>query len=103
MGTMLATPRTAHALIIVPGIASTTIFLTSGTSWTVPRDWNISSNKIEVIGGGGGGSTARSGGGGGGYSKIFNLNITPLAAITYQIGSGGGASTDGGEDRKSVV
>src|SRR3989344_3242542 len=31
------------------------IFLTSGTSWTVPADWNSSNNTIEVIGGGGGG------------------------------------------------
>ncbi len=30
------------------------IFLTSGTSWTVPSDWNNAANTIEVIGGGGG-------------------------------------------------
>src|SRR5690606_901246 len=29
-----------------------TVFLTSGSSWTVPSDWNASNNTIEVIGGG---------------------------------------------------
>lgn len=45
------------------------IFLTSGTSWTVPSDWDSSNNTIEVIGGGGGGrdgSEAGNNAGGGG-------------------------------------
>lgn len=42
------------------------IVLTSGTSWTVPGDWNNYDNKIEAIGGGGGGSNSGGGGGGGG-------------------------------------
>ena len=29
------------------------IFLTSGTSWTVPADWNPLNNSVELIGGGG--------------------------------------------------
>jgi hypothetical protein len=33
----------------------TQIFIISGTSWTVPSDWNSSNNTIETIGGGGGG------------------------------------------------
>ena len=40
--------------IPAPG-AQQVIFLTSGSTWTVPSDWNISNNTIEVIGGGGGG------------------------------------------------
>ena len=35
------------------GGSPVTIFLTSGTSWTVPSDWNSANNTIEVIGGGG--------------------------------------------------
>ncbi|WP_315754389.1 MULTISPECIES: RHS repeat-associated core domain-containing protein [unclassified Bradyrhizobium] len=71
------------------------IFLTSGSSWTVPSDWNSASNTIEVIGGGGGGAGSNAstegagGGGGGGYSKIMNLTLQPGATISYQIGAGG--------------
>jgi hypothetical protein len=44
------------------------VFLTSGTSWTVPNDWNSSNNTIGVIGGGGSGAGTNGGtnGGGGG-------------------------------------
>ncbi len=87
---------------------STKIFLTStGTNtWTVPSDWNNSSNSIEVIGSGGGGSTAAAsgagGGGGGGYGKISNQNYTPGNSISYTIGTGGhgnaaGTNLDGGD------
>lgn len=65
-------------------VGTCTVILTSGTSWTVPTDWNSTNNTIEVIGGGGG------------YSKITNLSLTVGASITYQIGSGGAASTAGG-------
>jgi hypothetical protein len=68
------------------------IFLTSGSSWTVPADWNSANNTIEVIGGGGngGGGGIRNGGGGGGaYSKITNLNLASGALITYAVGGAG--------------
>ncbi len=77
-----------------------TIFLTSGTSWTVPADWNSSNNKIEVIGGGGsgGGSGYGSGyptgggaGGAGGYASTSNVSLTPSSNIYFQVGSGGSA------------
>lgn len=83
-----------------------TTFLTSGTSWTVPSDWNSNNNTIEVIagGGGGGGATslatrASSGGGGGAYSRAINVSLTPGGTVTYAVGSGGAAganSSDGG-------
>ena len=77
-------------------------FLTSGASWTVPNDWNNSNNTIEVIGGGGGGftggfSVGTSGGGGGAYSKITNLTLVGGNPVTYQVGSGGGIGTNGGD------
>src|SRR3989344_5177773 len=77
-------------------------YLTSGTSWTVPSEWNSSNNSIEVIGGGGGGGTsngssAGTGGGGGGYSKVTNQSLTPGASVTYAVGAGGAASTAGGD------
>jgi hypothetical protein len=89
-------------------------FLTSGTSWTVPSDWNNSNNSIEVIGGGGGGAggfadSSGSGGGGGGagggggYSKATNVTLTPGVAVTIAIGAGGtggpnsGSGSSGGD------
>ena len=60
------------------------IFLTSGTSWTVPSDWNSSNNSIEVIGGGGGGGRADNappgnsrgaGGGGGLHSRLRDSRV----------------------------
>jgi hypothetical protein len=54
-------------------------YLTSGTTWTVPSDWNTASNTIEVIGGGGGGQTGGTvsvGGGGGAYAESTNVSLT---------------------------
>jgi|GEM_PF-246961 len=78
------------------------IFLTSGSSWTVPSDWNSTNNKIEVIGGGGGGAVysddyGHGGGGGGAYSTISNLSLTPGESVEYSIGGGGASGSDGGD------
>lgn len=65
------------------------IFLASGTSWTVPADWNSAVNTIECIGKGGLGgispafSTGCGGGGGGAYARKHNLALTPGATINY--------------------
>lgn len=75
---------------------SQVITLTSGTSWTVPSNWNSHCNTVEVIGGGGGGG-APGGGGGGAYSLASNITLTSGAATMYAIGSGGGASATGGD------
>lgn len=77
------------------------IFLVSGTSWTVPSDWNSSDNSIECIGAGGrasaeDGTSGGGGGGGGAYSKITNLTLTPSASVTYQIGTGNGSTGTSG-------
>jgi uncharacterized repeat protein (TIGR01451 family) len=86
-----------------PAGSGNKIYLTSGSSWTVPSNWNASHNTIEVIGGGGGGAPAvlngapGGGGGGGGYSQIANLPLTPGGAVTYHVGTGGGASVAGGD------
>lgn len=78
---------------------STKIFLTTGTSWTVPSDWNNSNNTIELIGAGGngssnGGTSGGSAGGAGGYAKVPNLNLTVGSTVTYQIGTVGVPGTD---------
>lgn len=79
-------------------MANKVIFLTAGTSWTVPSDWNSSSNSIECIGGGGSSGTNSGyvvGGGGGAYSKITNLALTPGNTVSYSVGAGGLASGTG--------
>src|SRR6266852_7860039 len=74
------------------------IYLTSGTSWKVPSDWNPKNNTIECIGAGGnghGGDRAFTGGGGGGggaYAKISNLSLTRGSSVSLKIAAGG----DGG-------
>lgn len=110
--TLLGTGVIATVLAIISPFGSkpvsATIFLTSGTSWTVPTTWNNAVNTIEVIGGGGGGSggaTGNSGssaqggagGGGGAYTKITNATLTPGASVTIAVGSGGAASSAGGD------
>ena len=71
----------------------TVIFLTSGSSWTVPVDWS-STNTIECLGSGGIGTsngTYGGGGGGGAYAKISGFSATPGSSIPYQVGTGGGS------------
>ncbi|MFA5877413.1 MAG: hypothetical protein WC880_03550 [Candidatus Paceibacterota bacterium] len=63
------------------------VFLTSGTSWTVPADWS-DVDTIETIGGGGHGGSSNTGGGGGGggaYASISNLDLTAGASVTYRV------------------
>src|ERR1035437_656430 len=78
----------------------TQIFLTSGTTWTVPTDWNNSNNSIECLGGGGGGSSqnngaSSSGASGGGYGKVSNITLTPSSTVNYAVGVGGTAGNAG--------
>lgn len=71
------------------------IILTSGTSWTVPSDFNPVLNVIELWGPGGNsaGATANAngggGGGGGGYRYVQNFNPGTLTSIPYVIGTSG--------------
>ena len=84
---------------------STAYLLTSGTTWTVPADWNSINNVIYMIGAGGGGAsgaasgTARAaggGGGGGGYRVVNNQSLTPGASVPYTIGTST-AGANGGD------
>ncbi|MGD0184009.1 MAG: fibronectin type III domain-containing protein [Roseiarcus sp.] len=77
-------------------------YLTSGTTWTVPADWNSVSNTIEALGSGGiDGSSGPgnpyddgTGGIGGAYSAVSNLSLTPGRSIGYAVGAGGLGPTD---------
>lgn len=114
-GGSIGTPSTGgvgtQGVIVVSytpsGGSLTVIGITSGTSWTVPADWNNASNTIETIGGGGGGGAggvdgsiaggSGGGGGGGAYSKITNLTLTPSGSVTIQVGTAGAVATAGGD------
>lgn len=84
-------------------LPKTVVVLTSGTSWSVPSDFNPFLNMVECIGGGAGGaggvSSSHGGGGGGGgeYRKIVAFNPAGLASIPYAIGAGGGPGVAGGD------
>jgi hypothetical protein len=79
-----------------------TFTLTSGSSWSVPSDFNSNSNSVSVLGGGGGGGsqgTVNGGGGGGGgaFTKVFNVTLTPSSSVNYALGTAGSASNAGGD------
>jgi hypothetical protein len=89
-------------------VSPTVVFLTSGTSWTVPAGVTLL-DSVEAIGaaggpgGGGGGPTTGRGGdgaGGGAYSRKNNLAVTPADSIAFQVGVAGtpGASAANGTD-----
>jgi hypothetical protein len=65
----------------------TVVYLTSGSSWTVPSDWNSSANTIECIGAGGSGASPGSGGNGGSYAIKSNLSLS--GTLNIGIGAGG--------------
>lgn len=75
------------------------VFLTttgSVLSWVVDASWNDDDNSAHTIGGGGGGANGAGGGGGGGaYSAVTNINLTPGASVSYQVGTGGNGAAGG--------
>jgi uncharacterized repeat protein (TIGR01451 family) len=94
---------------IVPG-TPVTIYLTSGSAWTVPSDWNNASNTIECYGPGASGAPGTNGytdgdgypwagqggaaGGGGAYARRTNVWFSRGSGVSYQVGgANSGADT----------
>lgn len=80
----------------------TTVVITSGTSWTVPSDWNSASNSVACYGAGGGGAVNGSGsanggagGGGGAYGASTNLTLTANSGVTVAVGASGTGAPSG--------
>jgi hypothetical protein len=83
------------------------ILLTSGTTWTVPADWNDVGSTIICIGGGGGGNRdathnasganyrAAGGGGGGAWASSSSLGLTANQTVYINIGAGGAGASSG--------
>ena len=91
-------------IAFIDGTTKKAYRLTTGTTWTVPADWNSSNNNIYLICAGGGGATsavsgnnraAGGGGGGGGYTALVNQSLTPATSVAYTIGTSAG-NTNGG-------
>lgn len=85
-----------------------TVYLTSGSTWTVPYSWNSTQNYVICWGGGasGGGRGATTGagggGGGGGNSIKNNIQLTIGSSVSYSVGAAGGSAgvnngVDGGD------
>lgn len=74
------------------------IILTSGTSWTIPGDWNDGANTIEAIGGGAGG-TATAGGHGADYAYVQNVQLSEIGVVAYTVGAGGAISHAGADTK----
>ncbi len=75
------------------GSFSKTIFVTSGTSWAVPADWNSGDNKVHAIGAGG-----HNGGGGGAYASATNVTLTASSSVIIGIGVAGGGGANSTND-----
>ena len=81
----------------------------SGTSWTVPSDWNKLNFKIEAWGSGGNGSAGSAsisggGGGGGAYCSVTNIaNILAGNTLTIAIGTVGGSTKTTLKDNTSTI
>ena len=76
----------------------TTIVLTTASSspWTVPSDWNNSSNSIACIGAASSGAgTAIHGGGAAGVFRINQFTLTPGGSVTFVVGVGGASVSTG--------
>jgi hypothetical protein len=70
------------------------LFITGGTTFTVPSDWDSGNNIVHVIGAGangaagagsGGGATGGAGGGGGAYARKLNVALTAGGTANCQI------------------
>ena len=53
---LLRNPFLSFIKSLIPQLKQ--VVLTSGSTWTVPNDWNSTNNIIHCIGGGGGGCAA---------------------------------------------
>src|SRR5208283_3873464 len=91
---------TLNNLITIPTY-TVTVILASGTTWTVPLNWNSASNAVYCIGAGGKGGdgvntvSGGAGGGAGACAWATNLTLTPGANINIQVGVASGTTGAG--------
>lgn len=78
----------------------TTVVRTSGTSWSIPSNYQPSGSTIDVYGAGGGSSGGcygvgcGGGGGGGGFSRLTEVDLTPGGTLYHSIGAGGAGGAE---------
>src|SRR5580704_4420385 len=89
-------------LLATPAFA-TTVFFTSGTSCSIPVDYNSAANDWYAIGAGGdggqpvAGTNTAGGGGSGAFSHASNISLTANTSVTCQIGVHGGGTAAGND------
>lgn len=85
-------------ITFLPTSNPTIYYLTTGTVFHVPSDFNSNENSIYAIGGGGGGGvntgTSTAGGGGAAFAFAKNVFLSPGAQSKYVVGQGGFATTN---------
>lgn len=79
-------------------MATKTVLLTTGTTWTVPSDWTDAGSTIRAIGAGGAGAinydgvtyydTDPAGGGGGAFASVSAIGLTANSTVYISIGAG---------------
>lgn len=83
----------------------TTVYLSSGTSWSIPSNYQPIGSVFDMYGGGGAGNGGQrdsaeaggGGGGGGGFCRVTEFSLTPGGTLYYSIGAGGTSTgQDGG-------
>ena len=86
-------------------MATKTVLITSGTTWTTPAalDPTVNATVICIGAGGSGrkgvsGASGTGGGGGGGALSSSSINLTAGATVYISIGSGGVTSTTAGSN-----
>ena len=81
--------------------STSTVNLTSGTSWTVPSD--VSETAVLVVAGGAtGGQDGGGGGGAGGVVVDTDYAVTYGTPVTYAIGAGGSSGTSSSDGANST-
>jgi hypothetical protein len=91
---LAAAKKSTLAQIAAALPASTTQYLTSGTSATYTTPANCRAIRVRMVGGGGGGAYFSGGGGGAGeYVELFISS--PAATYAYTVGAGGTAGSGG--------
>ena len=81
--------------------ATSTVNLTSGTSWTVPSDVSVTAVLV-VAGGATGGQDGAGGGGAGGVVVDTDYPVTYGTPVTYSIGAGGSSGTSSSDGANST-
>lgn len=96
MGVAIINQATGGAPSISP--TPTTVYKSSGTTWSIPSNYQPIGSVFDMYGGGGAGGDGSyrdsadpgsGGGGGGGFCRVTEFSLTPGGTLYYSVGAGG--------------